>query len=55
MIKSRRMRCAECIEHMKEMRNEYKILVGKPDGKRQFGYLFTDGRIKLRSILRNRA
>jgi len=25
------------VVHMREMRNSYKILVGKPEGKRPFG------------------
>jgi hypothetical protein len=36
MIKSRSMRYAEHIVCMGEMRNVYKILVGKPEDKRQF-------------------
>jgi hypothetical protein len=36
MIKSRRMRWAG---HMGEPRNAYRILVGKPEGKRQLGRL----------------
>jgi hypothetical protein len=34
MIKSRRMRWACCAAHMGELRNAYRILVGKPEGKR---------------------
>jgi hypothetical protein len=37
MIKSRRMRWAEHIARMGEKRNAYKILVGKPEGKRPLG------------------
>jgi hypothetical protein len=37
MIKSRRMKWAGHVERMGEMRNTYKILVGKPEGNRQFG------------------
>jgi hypothetical protein len=33
-IKSRSMRWAEHVALMREMRSEYKILVGKPEGKR---------------------
>jgi hypothetical protein len=33
-IKSRRMRCAGHLARMGEKRNEYRILVGKPEGKR---------------------
>jgi hypothetical protein len=35
--KSRRMRRAGHVAHMKEMRNSYNILVGKPEGKRPLG------------------
>jgi hypothetical protein len=34
VIKSRRMRGAGYLAHMGEMRNAYKILVEKPEGKR---------------------
>jgi hypothetical protein len=34
VIKSRRMRCAGYISRMGEKRNAYRILVGKPEGKR---------------------
>jgi hypothetical protein len=37
MIKSRRMRWAGHIARMTEKRNIYRILVGKPEGKRQLG------------------
>jgi len=37
IIKSRRMRWAGHIAHMEDMRNAYKILVRKPEGKRQLG------------------
>jgi hypothetical protein len=37
MIKSRRMRWAEHIARIGEKRNAYKILVGKPGGKRPLG------------------
>jgi hypothetical protein len=33
VIKSRRMRWAEHVARMGETRNEYRILVGKPEGK----------------------
>jgi phage gp46-like protein len=35
IIKSRRMRWMECVAHVGEKRNAYRILVGKPEGKRQ--------------------
>jgi hypothetical protein len=39
MIKSRRMVWEGYVECMGEMRNAYKILVGKPEGKRPLGRL----------------
>jgi len=37
VIKSRRMIWAAHVACMREMRNTYKILVGKSEGKRPFG------------------
>jgi hypothetical protein len=37
MIKSRTMRRAGHVAHTGEMRKAYKIVVGKPEGKRPFG------------------
>jgi hypothetical protein len=37
MIKSRRMRWAGHVTRMGEMRNAYKLLVGKPEGERPLG------------------
>jgi hypothetical protein len=37
MINSRRMRWAGHVARMREKRNAYRILVGKPKGKRQLG------------------
>jgi hypothetical protein len=37
MIKSRRMRWAEHVARMGEKMNAYRILVGKPEGKRPLG------------------
>jgi hypothetical protein len=37
MLKSRRMRWAGHVAHMGEKRNAYRILVGKPEGKRSLG------------------
>jgi hypothetical protein len=37
MIKSRRMRWAGHVARMGEPRNAYRILVGKPEGKRPLG------------------
>jgi hypothetical protein len=36
-IKSRRMRWAGHVARMGEGRNEYRVLVGKPEGKRPLG------------------
>ena len=37
VIKSRRMRWAGYVARMGEMRGVYRVLVGKPEGKRSFG------------------
>jgi hypothetical protein len=37
VIKSKRMRCEGHVARMREMRNAYKILVGKREGKRPLG------------------
>jgi hypothetical protein len=37
MIRSRRMRWTGHVARMGEMRNEYKVLVGKPEGRRPLG------------------
>jgi hypothetical protein len=39
MTKSRRMRWAEHVARMGEKRNAYRILVGKPEGKKPLGRL----------------
>jgi hypothetical protein len=39
IIKSRRMRWAGHVSRMGEKRNVYRILVGKPEGKRPLGRL----------------
>jgi hypothetical protein len=39
IIKSRRMRWEEHVARMGETRNAYRILVGKPEGKRPLGRL----------------
>jgi hypothetical protein len=44
VIKSKRMRWANNVGYMGEMRNAYKILVGKSEGKRPLGRLGVDGR-----------
>jgi len=52
MIKSRRMRWAGHVARMGEERGVYRVLVGKPDGKRPLRDLGVDGRIILRWICR---
>jgi hypothetical protein len=37
IIKSRRMRWAGHVARMREKRNVYRLLVGKPEGKRPLG------------------
>jgi hypothetical protein len=37
IIKSRRMRCASHVARIGEKRNAYRLLVGKPEGKRPQG------------------
>jgi hypothetical protein len=37
MIKSRRMRWVGHVVHMGEVRGVYRVLVGKPEGKRPLG------------------
>jgi hypothetical protein len=37
VIRSRRARLAQHVAHMGEKRGVYKILMGKPDGKRPLG------------------
>jgi len=37
LIKSRRMRWTGHVAHMGERRGVYRVLVGKPEGKRPFG------------------
>jgi hypothetical protein len=37
MIKSRRMRCVGHVVHMGERCIQYRVLVGKPEGKRPLG------------------
>jgi hypothetical protein len=49
MIKSRRMRWAGHVASMR-MQNAYRILVGKPEGKRRIGKLDV-GRIIFKCVL----
>jgi hypothetical protein len=39
MIKSRKMRCTRHVAQMREKRNVYRLLVGKPEGKRTLARL----------------
>ena len=52
VIKSRRMRWAGHVARMGEERGVYRVLVGKPEGKRHCGDLGVDGWIILRRISR---
>ena len=36
-LKSRRLRWARHVERMEQSRNQYRVLVGKPEGKRPLG------------------
>ena len=51
-IKSRRMRWAGHVARMGEERGVYRVLVGKPEGKRPLGDLGVDGWIILEWISR---
>jgi hypothetical protein len=48
VIKSRRMRLAGYVACMKERRDVYRVLVGKPDEKNNLEDLGVNGRIMLR-------
>ena len=48
VIKSRRMRWVGRLAHLGEGRGLYRVLVGKPEGKRPHGRQGVDGRIILR-------
>jgi len=52
VIKSRRMRWAGHMAHMGVGRGVYRVLVGKPEGKRPLGRPRHRGRITLRWIFR---
>jgi hypothetical protein len=52
LINSRRMRWAGNLARMEEGRGVYKVLVGKPEGKRPMGRQGVDERIRLRWIFR---
>ena len=51
MIKSRIMRWAGHVARMEEGRNAFKILTGKPTGKRPLGRARLDGRTVFEWIL----
>jgi len=51
VIKSRRMKCVKCVPRFREMKNAYKILVGKPEGINHSEDLGVFGRIILECIL----
>jgi len=51
-MKSRRIRLAGHVARMGEKRGVYRILVGKPEGKRPLGRPRGNGRIILRWIFR---
>ena len=52
VIKSRRMRWAGHVARMGERRCVYRVLLGKPEGKRLLGRPGVDGRIILRWVFR---
>ena len=54
VVKSSRMRWAGHVAPMGEGRGVYRVLVGKPEGKRPLGNPAVDGRIILRWIFRKR-
>jgi hypothetical protein len=52
VIESRSMRWTGHVAHMAETRNSYKMLVEKPEGKRQLGKNRHRGEVLLKWILR---
>ena len=54
VVKPRRMRQTGHVARMGEKRGVFRVLVGKPEGKRPLGNLGVDGRIILRWIFRKR-
>jgi hypothetical protein len=51
MIKSRKMKCAWHVARMGEKRNAYRILVGKPEGRRPLRRRWVDNiKMDLREI-----
>jgi hypothetical protein len=53
VINPRTMRKARHVVRMGEMRNAYKVLVGKPEGKVCLWHLGVNGRIILTIIFKN--
>jgi hypothetical protein len=51
VIKSRRMRWVGHVARMREIRNSYKILVGKPEGKIPLEHLDVDGEDDIKTDL----
>jgi hypothetical protein len=51
MIKSRRIKWAGHVARMGERRNAYRILVGKPEGRRQLGRQDVGGWTMIKCIL----
>ena len=49
-LKSRQLRWAEHVARMEQSRNAYRVLVGKPEGKRPLGGQGVDGRTILKWI-----
>jgi len=52
VTKSRKMRWEGHVARMGERRGVYRVLVGKPEGKRPLGRIVVDGRILIRWIFR---
>ena len=52
VIKSRRLRWAGHVARMENRRGIFRVLVGKPEGKRPLGRPRRDGRIIVRWIFR---
>jgi len=52
VIIPRRMRWVGHVAHMVEMKNAYKILVGKPEGTRQLGRFRHSWEVNIRNNLR---
>jgi hypothetical protein len=52
MTTSRRMRWMGHVARIGEMRNAYKILVGKPEGKRPLGRLRHKWEVNIRVVLK---